>query len=104
MRPAKADGGTNLHDALMEALRADATEGMLPMVLFLTDGLPTVGVTNEAQIREAAARSKAMEPRHSWPCQPLQVDGFIYRTEPRNIDGRDRACVVCEGVTVEISP
>ena len=36
--------------------------------------------------------------------QPLQVDGFIYRIEPRNIDGRDPACMVCEGVTVEVSP
>jgi Ca-activated chloride channel family protein len=45
-------GGTNIHDALLEALRANPTHGMLPIVLFLTDGLPTVGQTNEVAIRE----------------------------------------------------
>lgn len=47
-------GGTNLHGALVEALSAEATPGTLPMVLFLTDGLPTVGVRDEASIRKAA--------------------------------------------------
>jgi Ca-activated chloride channel family protein len=32
-------------------------------VLFLTDGLPTVGVTNEAQLREAAARANTHKRR-----------------------------------------
>ncbi len=50
----KAVGGTNIHDALLEALRPEPADGTLPIVLFLTDGLPTVGVTGERQIREAA--------------------------------------------------
>lgn len=45
-------GGTNIHDALVEALRPEPTQGMLPIVLFLTDGLPTVGQTSEVAIRE----------------------------------------------------
>lgn len=49
-------GGTNLHDALVEALRQPPTEGALPLVLFLTDGLPTVGRTSEATIRDAVAQ------------------------------------------------
>jgi len=49
-------GGTNIHDALVEALRAEARPGMLPMVLFLTDGLPTVGRTGERVIRRAVER------------------------------------------------
>ncbi|MDA1267286.1 MAG: VWA domain-containing protein, partial [Planctomycetota bacterium] len=44
-------GGTNIHDALVEALRQEPTQGTLPIVLFLTDGLPTVGNTNEVAIR-----------------------------------------------------
>lgn len=44
-------GGTNLHDALLEALRAPVLQGTLPIVLFLTDGLPTVGPTREADLR-----------------------------------------------------
>lgn len=63
----KADGGTNIHDALLEALRPEVLAGekgaMLPMILFLTDGLPTVGVTNEAQIRDAAARANTHKRR-----------------------------------------
>jgi Ca-activated chloride channel family protein len=47
-------GGTNIHDALLTALRQDPTEGALPMVLFLTDGLPTVGKRGEVDIREGA--------------------------------------------------
>jgi len=44
-------GGTNIHDALVEALRQDHHEGWLAIVLFLTDGLPTVGNTSEVAIR-----------------------------------------------------
>jgi len=47
-------GGTNIHDALSEALRQKPVAGCLPMVLFLTDGLPTIGNTSEKSIRELA--------------------------------------------------
>lgn len=43
-------GGTNIHDALLEALRPPAMASMLPLVLFLTDGLPTVGPTSERDL------------------------------------------------------
>lgn len=49
-----AGGGTNIHDALTEALRAQPAEGFLPIVLFLTDGCPTVGNTSEVAIRRVA--------------------------------------------------
>ncbi len=50
-------GGTNIHDALVLALQAEPAAGTLPMVLFLTDGLPTVGVRSESDIREAARKA-----------------------------------------------
>jgi Ca-activated chloride channel homolog len=53
----QANGGTNIHDALMEALSPKAADGTLPMVLFLTDGLATVGVTNEVLIRDAVKKT-----------------------------------------------
>ncbi len=56
-------GGTNIRDALVEALRAKPREGMLPIVLFLTDGLPTVGETSEKAIREVASRANPHERR-----------------------------------------
>jgi Ca-activated chloride channel family protein len=56
-------GGTNLHDALAEALRTKPTPGMLPIVLFLTDGLPTVGQTSERVIRDLALKGNPHERR-----------------------------------------
>lgn len=38
-----ADGGTNIEAALKEAFRLDSPRGRLPVVVFLTDGLPSVG-------------------------------------------------------------
>jgi len=52
-----ATGGTNLHDALLKALRQKPVKGALPIVLFLTDGLPTVGQTSEIAIRNLVLKS-----------------------------------------------
>ena len=51
-----ARGGTNIHDALLEALRQPPAEGTLPIVLFMTDGLPTIGQTSESAIRDLALK------------------------------------------------
>lgn len=56
IRSLRVRGGTNIHDAMQEALRMRATKGYLPLVLFLTDGLPTVGQTSEKAIREMAEK------------------------------------------------
>ncbi|HEY0431890.1 MAG TPA: VWA domain-containing protein [Pyrinomonadaceae bacterium] len=49
----RAGGGTNIHDALVEAMRQPPTAEMLPLTIFLTDGLPTAGETRETAIRTA---------------------------------------------------
>lgn len=49
-------GGTNLHEALATALAPEAAPGTLPLVLFLSDGRPTVGETRESAIVRLAAR------------------------------------------------
>ncbi len=54
IRGLNAEGGTNLHGALLESLRPAPAKGTLPIVLFMTDGLPTVGERSEVKIREAA--------------------------------------------------
>jgi Ca-activated chloride channel family protein len=56
-------GGTNIHDALLEALRPKPAADMLPIVLFLTDGLPTVGVRDEQAIRTAATKANVHQRR-----------------------------------------
>ena len=50
----RSRGGTNLYGALRAALRQRPAEDTLPIVLFLTDGLPTVGETSEKEIRRLA--------------------------------------------------
>ncbi len=52
----EANGGTNIHDAMIEALRPKV-HAELPLVLFLTDGLPTVGQTSESHIRLAIEKA-----------------------------------------------
>lgn len=42
----EADGGTNISGAMEEALRLPGSENRLPVTVFLTDGLPTVGETS----------------------------------------------------------
>jgi Ca-activated chloride channel family protein len=50
----RANGGTNIQGALDEALASDTPEGRLPLVLFLTDGAPTVGETRPDAIVQHA--------------------------------------------------
>lgn len=57
VRAIRARGGTNLNDALVEALGGPVPGGAVPMVLFLTDGLPTVGVRDEVQIKANAGKA-----------------------------------------------
>ena len=46
----RPNGGTNIHDALLEAIRQPASAHRRSIVLFMTDGLPTVGRTSERDI------------------------------------------------------
>jgi Ca-activated chloride channel homolog len=46
----RADGGTNIHGALEEALRLPSPASRLPVVVFMTDGMPTVGETRAERI------------------------------------------------------
>ncbi len=59
----QSNGGTNIHDALVEALRQPPTPGMLPLIIFLTDGLPTVGQTRESAIRNAVVATNTHQRR-----------------------------------------
>lgn len=63
IRRIQANGGTNIHDALLEALRPEPTAKTLPLVLFLTDGLPTVGERREAAIRDAVKNANTHKRR-----------------------------------------
>jgi Ca-activated chloride channel family protein len=58
-----ATGGTAIHDALLHALRYPPAEGRVPMVLFLTDGQPTIGPTDPAAILAAVEGWNAQKAR-----------------------------------------
>ena len=49
----QAGGGTNIRDALQTALNQISDGSSPSFIVFLTDGLPTVGETNELRIAEA---------------------------------------------------
>lgn len=58
-----AGGGTNIHGALTTSL-AQLTDSQRPTyVMFLTDGLPTVGVTKEGEIATAVKAANAVRAR-----------------------------------------
>ncbi len=56
----QSGGGTHLLDALVVALRQPSVEGVLPLVLFMTDGLASNG---EVQIRDAAIKNNTANRR-----------------------------------------
>lgn len=63
IRAIRPSGGTNIHDAIFEALRQKPVPGMLPLVIFLSDGLPTIGRISEEQIRDVAMRENRYQRR-----------------------------------------
>ncbi len=58
VRSLGAEGGTNIAGALGEAFATLPAEGHLGVVVFLTDGLPTVGDTDPERIADAAERQR----------------------------------------------
>ena len=53
-----ADGGTNISAALTEAFRTSTPDDRLPIVLFLTDGVPSVGEQNPERIASQAESNR----------------------------------------------
>jgi Ca-activated chloride channel family protein len=54
----QANGGTNIEQALQEAFRLPGDPDHLDVVLFLTDGLPSVGEQNPERLAQLAERSR----------------------------------------------
>lgn len=63
VRSLEATGGTAIHDALRTALRAPPVEGRVPMVVFLTDGQPTIGPVDPDAILKAVAEANVAKAR-----------------------------------------
>ena len=54
----RAEGSTNISGALEEALAVPADNGRLPLILFVTDGAPTVGERDPERIAAQAASER----------------------------------------------
>ena len=53
----RAEGGTNINDALVSALKQFRSPERSGMIVFLTDGLPTVGIADAAKITANVAEA-----------------------------------------------
>jgi len=56
-------GGTNINDALLRAIEMIEQDEKPSYILFLTDGLPTVGVTGTADILKNISRANTLDSR-----------------------------------------
>ena len=53
-----AEGGTNISGALKEAFEATSPDSRVPFVIFITDGIPSIGEQNPERIAAAAERER----------------------------------------------
>ncbi|MCP4132133.1 MAG: VWA domain-containing protein [bacterium] len=59
----KAIGGTHIEEALSLALKAENSPNRSHMILFITDGKPTIGETNEQRLIKKMTRSNSSNTR-----------------------------------------
>ncbi len=94
----EAQGGTNIADALKEALRVKGTKGRLPIVLFVTDGDPTVGEQNPTII---AAMADSLRGNARVFTFGLGADVHISLLEQLALSGRGTSQFVAPNESIE---
>ena len=67
----EASGSTNIEGALREAMRGRVESGRLPLVLFITDGEPTIGERNPERLIEIATHGRRI-PRFARDRLPIR--------------------------------
>ncbi len=97
-----ASGGTNIEGALREAVRPAVAEGRLPIILFLTDGEPTVGETQPDRLAAIAAdaNSRSRETRRIFTFG-LGSDVNVSLLETLALEGRGTSQFVRPDESVE---
>jgi len=97
-----ASGGTNIEGALREAVRPPVADGHLPIILFLTDGEPTVGETQPDRLAAIAAdaNSRARETRRIFTFG-LGSDVNVSLLETLALEGRGTSQFVRPDESVE---
>lgn len=94
----RADGGTNIAGALEEALRLSSPDDRLPIVVFLTDGLPTVGEQSPERIAEAAESRRGRARIFAFG---VGYDVNTYLLDQLGAAGRGSTAYVAPGESVE---
>ena len=97
-----ASGGTNIEGALREAVRPTAAEGRLPIILFVTDGEPTIGETQPDRLAAIAAdaNSRSRETRRIFTFG-LGSDVNVSLLETLALEGRGTSQFVRPDESVE---
>jgi Ca-activated chloride channel family protein len=93
----EATGGTDIDGALRTALANDFTEGptKTKIIIFLTDGLPSVGITDAGSILKDVSQSNA---RHK-----ARIYSFGVGTDV-NTHLLDKIALDCEGASSYVAP
>lgn len=94
----RADGSTNISGALEEALTARPADGRLPLVVFVTDGEPTVGERNPDAIAALAARQRGENRIFAFG---VSADVNATLIEQLALEGHGTAHFVRQGESVE---
>lgn len=98
----EATGGTNIEAALREALHPPVDRGRLPLILFVTDGEPTVGETSADRLTAIAntANERASTPRRIFTFG-LGSDVNVSLLEQLALEGRGTSQFVRPDESVE---
>jgi Ca-activated chloride channel family protein len=94
----RAEGGTNISGALTEAFRATSPETRLPVIVFMTDGLPSAGETNPERIAQLAERDAGRARVFAFG---VGYDVNTYLLDRLGVAGRGNAQYVQPGEDVE---
>ncbi|HEV7839383.1 MAG TPA: VWA domain-containing protein, partial [Gemmatimonadaceae bacterium] len=94
----EAQGSTNISGALDEALSTSAQSGRLPIILFLTDGQPTVGERDPSAIASRVAKQRGSRRLFTFG---VGADLNVSLIEQLAIEGRGTASFVRPEESVE---
>jgi Ca-activated chloride channel homolog len=98
VRALQAQGGTNIEGALLEALRTRSEPGRLSLVLFITDGMATVGETRAEVLAELVARARGASRIFAFG---IGSDVNVALLEQLALDGRGTAHFVRSEESIE---
>lgn len=94
----EAQGSTNISGALDEALSGSTEEGRMPVVLFVTDGEPSVGERSPSAIADRAAKQRGRRRIFTFG---LGADVNVQLVEQLALEGRGSAHFVRPDESVE---